>query len=213
MLKAALALRDKVLPPSVQCERPNPGHRFRPLSPLRQYASCSRGRHRGWRPARRRERVRFWRHKFPCGAGRIHSAPADRQRQTFGQRRSADDAAERKSHALRLMQGAVARSAGDRSRFGSRAGRAFALGADSRRRRAAHRPAAPPPKPICARPNGSRSIMRMRPTWRTKSAKALKALAADQPAVWKALRAQGIFRGTGPRRRLRFCIRVRARST
>ena len=31
-----------------------------------------------------------------------------------------------------------------------------------------------------------------------KSAKAIKALASDQPAVWKALRAQGIFRGQGP---------------
>ena len=30
-----------------------------------------------------------------------------------------------------------------------------------------------------------------------KSAKALKAFAADQPAMWKALRAQGIFRGQG----------------
>ena len=31
-----------------------------------------------------------------------------------------------------------------------------------------------------------------------KCAKALKALASNQPAVWKALRAQGIFRGHGP---------------
>ena len=30
-----------------------------------------------------------------------------------------------------------------------------------------------------------------------KSAKALKAFAANQPVVWKALRAQGIFRGQG----------------
>jgi acyl transferase domain-containing protein len=31
-----------------------------------------------------------------------------------------------------------------------------------------------------------------------KAANVLKALAANQPAVWKALRAQGIFRGHGP---------------
>jgi acyl transferase domain-containing protein len=31
-----------------------------------------------------------------------------------------------------------------------------------------------------------------------KSAKALNALDADQPMIWKALRAQGIFRGRGP---------------
>ena len=44
----------------------------------------------------------------------------------------------------------------------------------------------------------------MPPTWRTKAAKALKALAADQPAVWKALRAQGIFRGHGPAPKVAF---------
>ncbi len=37
-----------------------------------------------------------------------------------------------------------------------------------------------------------------------KSAKALKAFAANQPAVWKALRAQGIFRGQGPAPKLAF---------
>ena len=37
-----------------------------------------------------------------------------------------------------------------------------------------------------------------------KSAKALKALAANQPAVWKALRAQGIFRGQGPAPKVAF---------
>src|SRR6201987_2623254 len=37
-----------------------------------------------------------------------------------------------------------------------------------------------------------------------KSAKALKALAANQPALWKALRAQGIFRGQGPAPKVAF---------
>ncbi len=37
-----------------------------------------------------------------------------------------------------------------------------------------------------------------------KSGKALKALAANQPAVWKALRAQGIFRGKGPAPKVAF---------
>ena len=37
-----------------------------------------------------------------------------------------------------------------------------------------------------------------------KSAKALKALAANQPAQWKALRAQGIFRGQGPAPKVAF---------
>ena len=37
-----------------------------------------------------------------------------------------------------------------------------------------------------------------------KSAKALKALASNHPVVWKALRAQGIFRGRGPAPRVAF---------
>ncbi len=37
-----------------------------------------------------------------------------------------------------------------------------------------------------------------------KSAKALKALAANQPPIWKALRAQGIFRGQGPAPKVAF---------
>ena len=37
-----------------------------------------------------------------------------------------------------------------------------------------------------------------------KAAKALKALAANQPAIWKALRAQGIFRGHGPAPKVAF---------
>jgi len=38
----------------------------------------------------------------------------------------------------------------------------------------------------------------------SKSAKALKALAADEAATWKALRAQGIFRGRGPAPKVAF---------
>ena len=39
---------------------------------------------------------------------------------------------------------------------------------------------------------------------KNKSATALKALAANQPAMWKALRAQGIFRGHGPAPKVAF---------
>ena len=37
-----------------------------------------------------------------------------------------------------------------------------------------------------------------------RSAKALKALDANEPMIWKALRAQGIFRGTGPAPKVAF---------
>jgi acyl transferase domain-containing protein/acyl carrier protein/NAD(P)-dependent dehydrogenase (short-subunit alcohol dehydrogenase family) len=42
------------------------------------------------------------------------------------------------------------------------------------------------------------------PELAAKSAIALKALAANQPAMWKALRAQGIFRGHGPAPKVAF---------
>ena len=73
MLKTALALRDKVLPPSVHCEHPNPGYRFCPLSALRQYRTEAVDDAGGWRAARRCERFRFWRHQLPRCAGGIHS--------------------------------------------------------------------------------------------------------------------------------------------
>ena len=38
----------------------------------------------------------------------------------------------------------------------------------------------------------------------TKAASALKALTANQPAMWKALRAQGVFRGHGPAPKVAF---------
>jgi len=38
----------------------------------------------------------------------------------------------------------------------------------------------------------------------TKSAAALKAFSANQPLMWKALRAQGVFRGRGPAEKVAF---------
>ena len=42
------------------------------------------------------------------------------------------------------------------------------------------------------------------PIWPTSRHAALKAFAANQPAFWKALRAQGIFRGHGPAPKVAF---------
>ncbi len=68
--------------------------------------------------------------------------------------------------------------------------------------------------PICARQNESRSTMPTPPIWRTSAANALKAFEANQAAVWKALRAQGIFRGHGtPRPKWHSSTPGRARST
>ena len=81
MLKIALALRDKVLPPSVHCEHPSPDIDFA-HSPL--YVNTEL---QPWtvpadvRATCRRERLRLWRHELPCRAGRAHSPQAERQRQ------------------------------------------------------------------------------------------------------------------------------------
>ena len=79
LLKTALALRDKVLPPSVHCEHPSPDIDFahsplyvntelKPWTvPARHSAAC------------RRECLRFRRHQLPHRARRAHSPQADRK--------------------------------------------------------------------------------------------------------------------------------------
>ena len=81
MLKTALALRDKVLPPSVHCEHPSPDIDFAHSPALRQYrteAVDSSGRHSA---TCRRERLRLRRHELSYRARRAHSPQADRKRE------------------------------------------------------------------------------------------------------------------------------------
>ena len=128
-----------------------------------------------------------------------------------------DDAARRQRPRLRRprrgkapLRGALV--IGGRSRL--RTGRAVALGRESRRSGPGAAGGSPVRSRTCAPPNASPSIMPTRPTWPRRRPRRSKALAADQPAVWKALRAQGIFRGQRRRRRKsRSSIRARARST
>ena len=56
---------------------------------------------------------------------------------------------------------------------------------------------------ICARLNASPSTTPTLPSWRP-SQLPLKALQANQAPIWKALRAQGIFRGQGPAPKVAF---------
>ena len=79
MLKAALALHHKVLPPSLHCEHPSPDIDFA-HSPL--YVNTEL---KPWdvpadaRASRGRQRVRIRRHELPYGDGRAHSRQAERQ--------------------------------------------------------------------------------------------------------------------------------------
>ena len=81
MLKATLALRDKVLPPSLHCEHPNPNIDFAhsPLyvnTELRPWTATADGVRRAGVSA-----FGFGGNKLPRRARRIYSSPAERQRQ------------------------------------------------------------------------------------------------------------------------------------
>ena len=81
LLKVALALRDKLLPPSVHCEHTNPDIDFVHSSlyvntELKPWTDAG-----GWRAASWPERIWLWRNQFPCGARRIHPSPTERKRQ------------------------------------------------------------------------------------------------------------------------------------
>jgi acyl transferase domain-containing protein len=63
LLKTTFALRDKVLPPSVNCEHPNPDIDFA-HTPLYVNIAETLDGSLGWRAMRRFERLWVWRHQF-----------------------------------------------------------------------------------------------------------------------------------------------------
>ena len=65
-------------------------------------------------------------------------------------------------------------------------------------------PAAPAESDLRAAGTPGDRLCAMRPSWRTNPPRRCKALAANQPAVWKALRSQGVFRGHGPAPKVAF---------
>ena len=86
LLKTALALRDKVLPPSVHCEHPSPDIDFAHSPLICQHRTEAVERSRRYSAPRRRQRLRFWRHQLPSRARGAHSAPPDRKWKAFGSR-------------------------------------------------------------------------------------------------------------------------------
>ena len=84
LLKAVMALHEKVLPPSLHCEHPEPGYRLRALSPVRQHRTATVDDSGGRRAARRPQRLWFRRHQLPrCDRG-VHPAQAEREWQAVG---------------------------------------------------------------------------------------------------------------------------------
>ncbi len=214
VLKATLALRDKVLPPSLHFEHPNPDINFSrsPLyvnTELRPWAATADGVRRAGVSA------------FGFGGTNFHAVLEEyvphrlngNGKRSVAVTETPKDATDGGGlHAREFAHVSSAESSFKRPLRG-----ALVIGADSERaligrlravQKAAEAGQAPPP----ATPAESdlRAQERVAIDYADsaelveKCAKALKALAANQPAVWKALRAQGIFRGQGPAPKVAF---------
>jgi acyl transferase domain-containing protein len=212
LLKAALALHDKVLPPSVNYKRPNPDIDFAhsPLyvnTTLKPWTVPADGVRRAGLSA------------FGFGGTNFHAVLEE----YIPHRLNGNG---KRTVAVSEIPAAVINeanmSAKDISRTSSPSYKAplrgaLVIGADSNgalaeRLRAVQKEAQAGRAPAPAAPAESdlRAPERVAIDYAdaadlaTKSAIALKAVAANQPAVWKAVRAQGIFRGRGPAPKIAF---------
>jgi acyl transferase domain-containing protein/acyl carrier protein/NAD(P)-dependent dehydrogenase (short-subunit alcohol dehydrogenase family) len=232
LLKTVLALRDKVLPPSVHCEHPNPDIDFAhsPLyvnTALKPWDVPVDGVRRAGLSA------------FGFGGTNFHAVLEEyipHRLNGNGKRSVAVSEIPQKAAEATMSDGAAgvpARQAqsAETSRFTNQAfstpAKDFAckaplrgvllLGADSEaalaeRLRTIEKEAKEGRAPAVAAPTqvNLRAPQRLAIDYgdakelATKAATALKALAAKQPAMWKALRAQGIFRGSGPAPKVAF---------
>jgi len=201
LLKTALALRDKVLPPSVHCEHPSPDIDFArsPLyvnGELRPWTAVADGVRRAGVSA------------FGFGGTNFHAVLEEYipHRLTGNGKRTVAVSETGKDRPGGLSYSAKAPLRG-----------ALLIGGASdsdlaERLRAVQKEAAAGRAPAPAAPSESdlRAPERLAIDYADaadladKSAKALKALAANQPAAWKALRAQGVFRGHGPAPKVAF---------
>ena len=191
MLKTALALRDKILPPSVHCERPNPNIDFAhsPLvvnTELRPWTETCEGVRRAGVSA------------FGFGGTNFHVVMEEyvpHRLTSDGKRRVSvqipEPPATRRGA---LVAGAVSEAAlVDRVRQihqQAKAGRVPARGLPAEADLRA-------PQRIAIDYANAAELA-------DKTAKALKAFETNQPAMWKALQAQGIFRGQGPAPKVAF---------
>lgn len=210
LLKAALALRDKVLPPSLHCERPNPGidfahSRLYVNTELRPWAVSPEGVRRAGLSA------------FGFGGTNFHAVLEEYipHRLTGNGKRSVT-VGEIPSGMAGTIMSASTKSMSASSYKAPLRG-ALVIGANSEselaeRLHAIEKEARPGRAPAPAAPaeRDLRATERIAIDYTdaadlgTKAASTLKAIAVNQPAVWKALRAQGIFRGHGPAPKVAF---------
>ena len=212
LLKVALALHDKVLPPSVNGEHPNPDIDFA-HSPL--YVNTKL---QPWNiPADGVRRAGL--SAFGFGGTNFHAVLEEfiPNRLNGNGRRSGAIGEVPSAVSKEVIMQRQAPSTTPSSSYKAPLRGALLIGADSEtalseRVRAVLKDAQQGQAPAPAAPKESdlRAAERIAIDYAdaadlaTKSNFTLKALAANQPAMWKALRAQGIFRGHGPAPKVAF---------
>ena len=222
LLKAALALRDKVLPPSVQCERPNPDIDFA-HSPLYVNTSLRPWTMRNGTPRRAGLSAfgfggtnfhavleEYIPHKLTGNGKRsvaVGEAPPPEGADPRGSSAAGNGTpgeppvrpADQTASAKAPLRGALLIGALSEAALAERL-RPVRKAAEAGR---APAPAAPAASDLQA-PERLAIDYADAADLADKSAKALKALAANQPGMWKALQPQGIFRGHGPAPKVAF---------
>ena len=217
LLKLALALRDKVLPPSVHCDRPNPDIDFAhsPLyvnTTLKPWTIPAEGVRRAGLSA------------FGFGGTNFHAVLEEYipHRLNGNGKRPTAVSEIPPSPTKEVIMNATQISPASLSSYNAPLYKAplrgaLVIGASSDtalidRLRAVQKEAEAGRVPAPAAPAESdlRAPERIAIDYAdaaelaAKSAAALKAITANQPAMWKALRAQGIFRGHGPAPKVAF---------
>ena len=211
LLKLSLALRDKVLPPSVHCEHPNPDIDFAhsPLyvnTELQPWSATADGVRRAGLSA------------FGFGGTNFHAVLEEyipHRLNGNGKRTVAVNVAQPVVKEPTMNVNQIPRTSTSSYKAPLRG--ALVIGAASEaglteRLRAVEQDAKAGRAPAPAAPSESdlKAPERLAIDYANaaelaeKSGNALKALAVNNPAMWKALRAQGIFRGSGPAAKVAF---------
>jgi acyl transferase domain-containing protein/NAD(P)-dependent dehydrogenase (short-subunit alcohol dehydrogenase family) len=218
LLKATLALHEKVLPPSVHCERPNPDIDFAhsPLfvnTELREWTAPADGVRRAGLSA------------FGFGGTNFHAVLEEyiphrlngngKRSIAVGEIPSGTSETSMNAHGSSSSSSSSPYSSAQSCKAPLRG--ALVIGANSaaelvERLRVVEEEAAGGRAPVPSAPAARDLQVPERiaidyvdaPDLREKSANALKAFKMNQPAMWKALRAQGIFRGHGPAPKVAF---------
>ncbi len=214
LLKTALALRDKVLPPSVHCEHPNPDIDFAhtPLyvnTTLKPWTVPADGTRRAGVSAFGFGGTNFHAvleeyvpHKL-SGNGKtsfsVSEVPTTVGSAGSVSAKNISSTAYAESAYKAPLRGALVIGAASEAELAERL-RVIQKDAEAGRKPAL----APPAESDLRAPERLAIDYGEAADLAEKSAKALKALAANQAAIWKPLRAQGIFRGRGPAPKVAF---------